>query len=201
MKFNLPKPYLSYSAFALWIKDKNAFRKRYYENVKPFETAETIFGKKVHEHLENTRIGREKRIEVELVPGLKLLGYIDEFNEETLEISDDKTGHLDAKGKPPWNAVKVRKHKQLVFYELLVLIAYGKFNPVTQLRWIETRFKVKNVEFDGHVLGGKTKELELTGREVTFKRRIYKWEIENLEKEIINAAEEISKDYTQWTKK
>jgi len=200
MKYNLPRKYLSYSAFNLWLKNKDQFRRRYYENEKPFETVETIFGKTVHEKLDKGADNREKRLEAYLIPGLKLLGYIDEFNEKTLAIVDDKTGHLNIQGKPPWNQVKVQKHKQLDFYCLLTLLKYGKYNRDVKLRWLETRFKEETKEFNGHVLKTKSRNLELTGYEKTFTRKIYKWEIENLKKEIIKVAEDISKDYTLWQK-
>lgn len=197
MKYNLPKSYLSYSAFSLWEKDKDAFRRRYYENEKPFETSETIFGKTVHELLSPDG---EKKIEVQLTPDLKLLGYIDSFNEEDLGIVDYKTGHLNPKGKAPWDRVKVQKHKQLVFYSLLVQLQYEKFNPIVKLEWLETRFKDKSVEFDGHMLVTKSRELELTGYKEMFERRIYKWELEKLKKEIKKVACDISDDYTIWQK-
>lgn len=203
MKYNLPKPYLSYSAFSLWLKDKDAFRRRYYENEAPFETVETIFGKTIHEKLEadGEVIGSETRIEIYLTPDLKLLGYIDSFNEEDLGIIDFKTGHLDPKGNPPWDRVKVQKHKQLVFYSMLVLIKYGSYNPVVKLEWLETKFKKVSREFNGHTLTADSRELELTGYKKIFTRRVFKWEIEKLKREIISVAREISRDFTHYENK
>jgi len=198
MKYNLPKEYLSYSSFDLWNRDKDAFRRRYYENEKPFETAETIFGKTVHEELSPDG---ETSIRINLNEDLVLLGYLDSFNEEDLAIVDYKTGHLNSKGKAPWDKVRVQKHKQLVFYSLLVLLKHGKFNPVVQLKWLETKFKNKLMAFDGHVLHTESRELMLTGFEQTFTRKIFKWEIEKLKKEIISSAQAISKDYTLWQKR
>jgi len=198
MTYNLPRPYLSYSAFSLWEKDKDAFRRRYYENEKPFETVETIFGKTVHEQLSPDG---EKQIEVWLTEDLKLMGFLDNFNEESLGITDYKTGHLDSKGNAPWDRVKVQKHKQLVFYSLLVLLKYGKYNPIVKLEWLETKFKNRSVEFNGHILNTETRELELTGKKKMFERRVFKWEIEKMKREIIKVARDISKDYTLWQKR
>lgn len=203
MEYNLPRPYLSFSAYDLWCKNKDAFRRRYYENEKPFETIETIFGKEVHrlKEVDDTVKGSETRIEVELVPGLKLLGYIDSLDEETLMIIDFKTGHRDSKGNPPWNKVKVYKHKQLVFYCLLVLLKYGRYNKRVKLEWIETQFKKASREFDGHTLTATSRELELTGKVEVFVRNVFKYEIDNLKKEILRVAEEISNDYTEYERK
>jgi hypothetical protein len=207
-QFNLPKPYISYSAFSLWQKDKGAFRRRYYLGEKSFETTETIFGKTIAEALEDGHKipgivhyeESEYRIEVELVPGLKLLGYLDGFNPSNNSIVELKTGHLSPDGKAPWDKVKVRKHKQLVFYTLLVKLKYGKVHQWTTLQWLETEFKNKTMEFQGHVLESKSRELELTGKVLTFKRRIAQWERDVLVAEIISAANEISEDYTTWLK-
>lgn len=202
MTYNLPKPYLSYSAFSLWQKDKDAFRRRYYENEKPFETVETIFGKTVHEKLESDGevIGSETKIEINFIEGLKLLGYIDSFNEEDLAIIDFKTGHLDSKGNAPWDRVKVQKHKQLVFYTLIVQAKFGSFNPIVKLEWLETKFKNKSMDFNGHVLNTESRELELTGYKKIFERRVFKWEIKKLKQEIKKVARDISNDYTLWLK-
>jgi hypothetical protein len=206
--FNLPKKYLSYSAFSLWQKDKGAFRRKYYLGEPSFETWETIFGKTIAERLEKgDKIDgveqvpiAEYRIELDLVPGLRLLGYLDGFDDEKLKITEFKTGHLSPDGKAPWDKLKVRRHKQLVFYAMLVLLKFGKFNPWVTLQWLETKFKNKSVVFDGHELVSESKELELTGLVKTFKRRICKWEIEKLKEEVLKVAEEISEDFSSWQK-
>lgn len=191
------KDTLSYSGYSLWLASKDSYRKRYYENAASFENVETIFGKNKHRELDENSEKREKKIKVELKCGLKLMGYLDEFDEETLSIHDDKFSHRDAKGKAPWSKLKVAKHKQLVFYSLLVRKKYGKFNPIATLRWHETTFKTKSVTFDNHVMESQTRELGLTGHVEDFKRRVYKWEVEKLEKDIIKIAKEIHKDYEQ----
>lgn len=200
MEYNLPRKYLSYSAMALWLKDKDGFRRRYYLNEKSIETAETIFGKQVHKLFEEDMSieGSETSIEVEF-EGLKLMGYIDSLDED-LKIIDFKTGHLSKDGKVPWDNIKVRKHLQFPFYCLMVQLKHGKYNPNIELHWHETRFKNKTVEFDGHILEAEGRELELTGRVEVFKRKVFKWEIEKLKKDIIKTAKEISNDYITWQK-
>lgn len=204
--YNLPRGYLSYSAYSLWQSDKTRFRQKYYEGIDNFQTAETIFGHKIAKSLEDGQKiegikeyeKAEKKIEVELVEGLKILGYLDGFTEETLKIIELKTGHLDKNGKAPWDNLKVRRHKQLVFYCLLVNLKYGKYNPDVTLQWLETEFKREQIEFDGHILLGETKNLELTGRVETFDRHIEQWELDKMKEDIIRVALEISNDFTAY---
>lgn len=212
MKYNLPRKYLSYSAYNLWITSKDGFRRRYYLNEKPFETVETIFGKKIGEmvenleHLDHDIVSKiidypikEHKIEVEY-KGLKLLGYLDQFHDTELRVLEMKTGHKNKQGKVPWDKVKVQKHKQLVFYSTLVKLKYGKVHSEVILQWLETHFVDKTVKFKEHTLTAKSNQLELTGKIETFKRRIYEWERKNLLSEILQVADDISNDYTQWQK-
>lgn len=206
MKYNLPRKYLSYSAYSLWKKNKDQFRQRYYEGEKPFETAETIFGKKIAKQLEQgvkingviTGDRPEYCIEVELEPGLKLLGYLDNFIEKKLSVIEYKTGHKDPSGKSPWDQLKVRKHLQLVWYSLLVKIKHGRVGQWHTLQWLETRFAEKKISFEGHELIGTSKQLELTGHVQTFKRRIAQWERDLLIEDIKKVAREISDDYSAY---
>jgi hypothetical protein len=195
------KDTLSYSGYDLWKKNREGYRRRYYENEKPFETAETIFGKTAHEEFEKTSVGAETELRGKIAAGdwsVRLLGYLDSFDEKTLNIRDHKTGHLDRKGKVPWDRVKVQRHKQLVFYSLLVLLNFGKFCRTSCLDWHETEYGKDAREFDGHVLEGQTGELRLTGRVESFRRKVYGYEVEALRKDIINTAKEIHEDYKDY---
>lgn len=191
------KDTLSWSGYYTWKTSHDTYRKRYYENQKPFETVETIFGKRVAEALEedDSVIGSETCIKIELKRGLKLLSYLDSFDEETYTIQEFKTGHLDSTGKVPWTNLKVAKHKQLDFYSMMVKKKFGKVNNHVTLIWLETRFKTKDTEFDGHVLSTQSRELELTGKKVEFKRKITQWERDKMEKEVLKVALEITKDF------
>ena len=212
MKYDLPRGYLSYSAFDLWCRNKDQFRKRYYESEKPFETPETLFGKKIAEMIENNEHHDDKIVskiinypckeyEIEVdVKGLKIVGRLDQFHDTEYRVHEIKTGHRSPSGKVPWDPVKVRKHKQLVWYSLLVELKHGKVHPEVILQWIETKFSRKSVEFDGHTLTANSRQLELTGTIKTFKRRIHKWERIKLLKEIQKTAADISEDYKLWKK-
>lgn len=208
--YNLPKPYISCSAYSLWKSSKDSFRKRYYLNKKPFETPETRFGKVIGKMLEDNEHHKDKfasllinypkkefGIEVEK-DGLVILGRLDQFDDVNLKIMELKTGHKDKKGNVPWDKLKVQKHTQLVWYSLLVELKFGKVHPEVILQWLETEFQIEEVEFDGHILSTKSRKLALIGEPKTFKRRIQKWERVKLLKEIFTVAREISDDYSSW---
>lgn len=207
-KYNLPKGYLSYSAYALWKRDKEAYRRRYYENEPSFETRETIFGKRIAKMLEENHkdfdhVPRldtpEYAIDVEL-DGLKLKGYLDTFDSKTFGFGEYKTGHADKYGKDPWDAVKVRKHEQLVFYSLLIKLKHGKVKNKTWLAWLETILQGKSISFAGHTLESDSQEVILTGRIQIFERVIFEWERKKLIKEIKKIATEITDDYENYLK-
>jgi len=203
------RDYMSYSSHELWKKDKNAYRKRYYEGEESFTNVEMIFGKQIAEQLEKKEIkikglksyGKAEEPMNVKFEGLKLKGYADDFCPKRIKFQEFKTGHLDSKGNVPWNALKVAKHAQLVWYYMMLKMKYGKCNPRTQLVWIETEFMNKTLIYEGHELKTQSRELRLTGREETFKRKIEEWEVEKLKKEIIKSAEEITKDYEQYKNK
>jgi len=202
--FNLPKKYLSYSQYDLWKKNKEQYRKRYYFNEPSIETVETKFGKHTDSFLDNgghidgviQYSHNQYRIETNYC-GVPLLGYLDGFDEKTLSILERKTGHKNPKGKVPWDKLKVHKHQQLVFYSLMVELFHGKVHPTVILQWLETDFKTKEMEFQGHILTSGSRELKLTGNIKTFKRKIAKWEKENLKKDILLVAKEIHEDYNK----
>lgn len=203
MEIKLPKGYLSYSAYHLWKKDKQAFRDRYYDGKKPFETVETIFGKKIakmmeDDHIELRHVPHYSKTEYALtaeLEGVKLLSYLDSFDPEDIRFLDHKTGHVDKEGKPPWNRVKVQRHEQLVFYSMMLKLKFGKVHPVCHLIWLETKFKNKSIGFEGMELEAQSRELYLTGKMIKFRRYIYEWERTKLKKEILKIAQEISDDY------
>jgi len=197
---NLPRKYLSYSAFSLWKSSKDQYRKRYYLNEEIFDTVQSRFGKEQHERMEeNPDVkGSETKIECE-IEGIPILGYVDSLDPDTLKIIDFKFSHLSKSGKEPWDIVKVRKHQQFPFYCLIVKTIHGKYNEEVELHWHETKFKDNTIEFDGHILtSDKKHEMDVTGRVEVFKRIVQEYELDNIKAEIIKVAREISEDYTLW---
>jgi hypothetical protein len=204
----LPKDYLSYSALDLWRKDRDQFRLRYYENVRPVDTQYTLFGSEIHKLVENGELNilehpREKytsevRVHVE-IEGVPILGYIDLLNEETKAFSDIKTGLPKQDGSPRWNSVEVQKLDQLPFYSLLLRQLHGKVQKTCKLVWLPTEWEewTDTMEFDGVILQSDTKRrLKLTGEQHVFKRVIGDWEHDRMREWIVTSAKEISEDFT-----
>lgn len=204
---HLPKGYLSYSAITLWCKNKEAYRAKYYRGEEQRETDEMRFGKKIATLLEEGTFEKdsplaqvprysypEYPLEVS-IGNILLKGYVDSYDPETHQFIEYKTGHNSHSGGAPWNKIKVRQHEQLPFYSLLIEVQTGKVDPVCDLIWIETIFRQRECEFDGHILQSDDRELILTGRTENFSRRITKWERERMMEKIISVAQEISNDY------
>lgn len=214
----LPKGYLSYSAMELWLRDQPAYRARYYLGEPYFSTPYTEFGNVVGEALENREWDHpalapvrgkipqgthpEHLIEVDIA-GVPILGKLDDFDLQTFAIEEYKTGIRDSKGNAPWDRVKVRKHKQLTLYTLMVKHKYGHWNHEIQLTWMETEWAriCKQVQFGPSTVEDCELGLRLTGHVETFKRTIAEWELDRMEKFIRKTAEEISEDYKLWQKK
>lgn len=213
----LPKPYLSYSAMELWLRDRPGYRMRYYLGEPYFSTPYTEFGNLVGGALENREWDHpvlapvrgkipqgthpEHLIEVDIA-GVPILGKLDDFTLQNFFIDEYKTGIRDHKGNAPWDRVKVRKHKQLTLYTLMVKHKYGQWNPEIQLTWMETEWArvCTNVQFGAGTIEECQLGLRLTGHVETFKRTIAEWELDRMEKFIRDTAEEISEDYKLWKK-
>lgn len=195
MDYKLPKPYLSYSAMTLFLKDKAAFRLKYYEGIKPPETKYTLFGHEVHLALQYGKYPHipryykpEFKIET-MVDDIPVLGVLDSFSLATRAFLDYKTS------KNKWSDVDVQKLDQLPFYSVLVENKFGKVQPTCKVVVLETQPKMKKIEFDGHTLEGETDELELTGYHQVFRRKIEPWERDRMRGIIIETAKAISIDY------
>lgn len=208
MEYNLPKKRLSYTQVSMWKSNRDQYRKRYYMNQDTFETVEMRFGKRIAKMLEANDplvafVPRystsEHGINVD-IQGILVQGYIDSFDAKKKAFREYKTGHMNTKNQAPWNDVLVHKHDQLPFYSLLIEESEGSVDPVCYLDWIETEFKKKTREFQGMTLISESRDLILTGKIKTFKRRIEKWERDRIREMILNTAREVSEDYTNWLK-
>ena len=204
----LPKAYLSYSAWYSWNKNKNQFRKRYYENEPSYETRETIFGKKIAEMLEQkkddpilSKIPRGKKSEFEIktvIRGIPVLGYLDSFTKKTGSIFENKTGRI------PWDQKRVDDHDQLPFYAMCVKEKFGYYDPYVLLSWLETmlverRETIGGIDFTND--DERDKEIRLTGRIAVFTREIYDADIEKITESFVKTAKEIEEDYRGWVSK
>lgn len=199
------KDTLSWSAYSKWKGSQGTYRDTYYyETRKSFETAETIFGKKIGDYLENNNkevehikkyFHPEHRIVV-VVGGIKLLGYLDSFDKKHRRFLEYKTSHKNKKGVHSWNAVKVAKHKQLPWYSLLIQAKYGRVQNQCSLIYMETEKSM--IRYKGRILEPMNQGLRLTGYIREYKRSIQQWERDALEKDIIKVAGEIRQDYERF---
>ena len=206
--FGKEKEYMSYSAMHLWQTSRVGYRKRYYEQEKPFETVETRFGKLLADKLERgdedvrhipNYATRELNIEV-MIDGNLIKGRIDGFDETRIRFLDHKSAHASKDGKSPWNKLKVRKLDQLPFYSMMLKEKYGKVDSACHLIWIETVFKNIFIEFEGHKLDSQTRELQLTGKVKKFRRLISKGERKRIKEELLKVCAEIKQDYKEYEK-
>lgn len=210
MQLNLPKKYLSYSAWALWNKSKAQFREKYYLGKPSVTTPETIFGNKIGKMMEDPEEIKKcpvlssitnypiKEHGIEIFVGdVKVMGYLDQFHPELNAIVEMKTGHLSQDGTAPWSQLKVEKHKQLDWYSMMVEEKYGKVQDECELIWLETDWKEEIINYKGHKFS-KGRQLYLTGKVETFKRNVYDWQRKKIKEDIIRTAFEISEDYTRW---
>lgn len=203
MKLILPKSHFSYSQMQLWLKSKEQYRARYYEDGPAFESIETIFGKRIARLLEEgvkdpvlDNIPRYKIMEHRVeqkIGGYPFLGYFDSFDKRNKSIYEYKTGHQ------PWDAIRVLKHEQLVIYSLLCRLAYKKVNPIIKLIWLQTRYKTELQKIGSQTAETDSNELEFTGKIQTFERKITEKERIQMKKKIVRIMQEISKDYAKYT--
>lgn len=205
---------LRYSMYDTWLKSKDSYRKKYYYGI-GFATPETVFGHTMHKVMEKKSTWKkhpilkdvmryevpEKNITVNITPDIKIGGRLDSFDPTICTFLDYKFSHRDKNGKAPWDAVKVQRHRQMVFYSILIEKKFQRVDRWTRLIWIETAFKKKHTEFAGHTLETDAIDLELTGEFTVFKRMVSKWEREAMEESIIKVAQEINQDYQAWKQK
>jgi hypothetical protein len=201
----LPRPSLSYSSLSLWSRDRDKFRRRYYEGIKEPETVYTLFGKEIHKQIEKDDKYKqfrlpvaEQKMEAE-VKGIKIVGYLDTYDPATHFFGDFKTGIAKPDGSPRWTQVEVEKTEQLPFYSFLIQENHSFQAKNCFLVWLETQFRDNDKTFGGVKLGGE-RELELTGRYEVFERKIYQKDRDWIAKWIVNLAKEISNDYQKWLK-
>ena len=202
VKLNLPRDHFSYSQMDLWLKNREAYRERYYRGGPSFENTATIFGKRIAKMLEDgvadpvlDKVPKyqfmEHRIELK-VNGIPFLGVMDSFSKRMKSFYEYKTG------KEKWDQLRAEKHSQLVVYALLTKLKYGTFDPWAKLVWIETRNRPETRTFDGHDLEGNSNEIEFTGKIQIFHRKIENWELNRMKQLIKKTALAISEDYTKF---
>ncbi len=200
-KLILPKPWLSWSSINCWLSNPERFRREYFENSEKLDTKYLRFGKGIAELIET---GKHKELLPDLpvyshpeykmqceVMGVPLLGFIDSYDPEKNVFLEYKTG------KHPWTQAKVQKHDQLTLYATMLKQITGKVPEYCDLVWIET--KEGSVEVEDFWRTNE-KQINCTGKIVTFRREFDEREIDRMEFIVQKAAEEISEAYQEFIK-
>ncbi len=197
----LPKPHLSWSSMNCWMSNKERFRREYFENSDKLDTKYLRFGKGIAELIEK---GKHKELLPDLViyekpefemrvevMGVPLLGFLDGYNPSENIFGEYKTG------KHPWDQSRVQKHDQLTLYATMLKQLTGKMPEYCELHWIETKEGGKEVE---DFWRSNEKEINVTGKILTFRREFDEREIDRMEFVVQKVAEEISDAYQEFIK-
>jgi len=198
----LPKPHLSWSQLSCWLSNPNRYRREYFEAGEKLDTKYLRFGKGVAKLVEE---GKHKELLPDLVVyekpefkietnvlGVPILSYLDTYNPAENVFREYKTGKI------PWTKPRVFKLGQLVFYATALKHSCGKIPEYCDLDWIET--KEHSGERVNDFWRDNEKEINVTGRVVSFHREFDEREIEKMENLIVKVANEISKAYQAFLK-
>jgi hypothetical protein len=201
-KLILPKPHLSYSQMACWLSNPTRYRKEYFECGDKLDTKYLRFGSGIHKMIED---GTYKELLPDLIVydknefevrceinGIPTLSYIDSYDSVNNVFRDTKTGKI------PWTRARAIKLGQLVFYATVLKKLTGKMPKYCDLDWIETKEHTKESTVD--FWRDNEKELNVTGRVVSFHREFDEREIEKMEELIVKVANEISDAYQEFLK-
>lgn len=195
-KIILPKTYLSWSQLSCWISNPTRYRKEYFENGEKLNSKYLSFGKTIAKLIEE---GKHKELLPDLdvydtpeheikcnVLGVPILSFLDSWDSKNNVFLEYKTGKI------AWTKAKVQKHDQLVFYATALKWSTGKIPFHCDLIWIETKEGSNEVEDFWRT---NEKEVQLTGRVISFHREIDEREVDRMERLIVKVATEISDAY------
>lgn len=199
-KLILPKTYLSWSQLSCWMSNPVRYRKEYFENGDKLDSKYLRFGSGIHKMIEDGTyktllpdliVYNKNEFEVKTeVLGVPTLSYIDSYDDVNNVFRDTKTGKI------PWTKAKVIKLGQLVFYATVLKHSIGKIPEYSDLDWIETREDSVQTEVENDFCGlSNEKQLNVTGRILSFHRPFNEREIEKMENLIVKTANEISLAY------
>jgi len=176
----------------MWKKNPDRYKREYFENADKLDTKYLRFGKESAERRENRELAigefTEYEIKVSML-GVPILSKVDFYDSINHIFEEDKTG------KVPWTQAKVQKHEQLPFYAMALKHQTGVMPHKCTLVWIETAEVSDETEpFWAEV----DKQVRETGKVVKFERYFDPREIERLEQDVLQVANEISDAYTKW---
>ena len=158
------KDYISWSQFSLWQKSKREYWKRYGLGEDRSQNKYFEKGRELSNALEYDDDGEfsgdqllsvvlagipkleimERKLEVTLKNGEKVLSYLDSSDFLGEEFFEYKTG------KVAWTQEAVDKHDQMLFYAMSLYIASGRqIIPTAKLFWIETEQTEEGLKYTG----------------------------------------------------
>lgn len=198
----LPKKHLSWSQYDLWNRDKKRYMSQYFENGKKLDTKYLRFGKGIASAIED---GTYKDILPDLhvyekvefridtvIDGINLLCFLDSYCPLTNVFDEYKTGKRSKTGAPSWDAAKVQKHGQLLFYATALANLTGEMPWHCDLHWLETK---EGSDDPDDFWAQADRKLELTGFVKTFRRDFDEREVARMRADIVRVATEISDVY------
>ena len=202
----LPKTYLSYSQIQLWKSSRARYIELYMNNNQAFrlENSGMAYGKVVADALEKGLetgdlltdaamlllpkydvADKEIRATIKTKEGsFDIIGRPDSLDSKTKAYIEYKTG------KGAWTLAKAQKHPQMLFYALLIYLAYGVVLNEAKLIWIQTEDVVEQYGPEDWLQGEK-KSIKPTGHIETFEVKFTLAEILNCLADTIRIAKEI----------
>ena len=224
----LPKGYLSYSAIQLWKSNKARYIAYYMDGGdNNISNSGMAYGKVVADALEKgVETGdlltdaallllpkydvadKEIRTTIKTKDGcFDILGRPDSLDSKTKAFYEFKSG----KGK--WTLAKAQKHPQMLFYALLIYLAYGVVLNEAQLIWIETEDVIEpykdhshgdeceeDCKIEGDWLPGDKKVIKPTGRVESFVVKFELKDILNCLADTIRTAKSIELEWVSHVK-
>lgn len=205
----LPKGYLSYSQIQLWKSNPARYISHYMDGGDTdIHNSGLAYGKVVADALEQgVETGdlltdaamlllpkydvadKEIRTTVKTKDGcFDILGRPDSLDSVTKNFIEFKTG------KNAWSQTKAQRHPQLLFYALLIYLAYGVVLKDAQLVWIQTE-EVITSHSPSDWLPEDRKVIKPTGRVETFKVEFALVDILKCLSETVRIAKEIELAY------
>ena len=206
----LPRPYISYSAATLWEQNKSAFRGKYYGNTPAgggISSVQMDFGKELADMIkddpENPVVAHIPKYEIRdvgftvSISGVPVLMFPD-----TLSIIGTPKFREYKSGVEPWDQKRVDNHMQLKLYSLGIKEQHGGVEDLCYLDWLPTVMTdiTDGLRINGKQYGVTIQVPRLTGEIISFPCVVTEMERFRARQWIVQAANEISADYSNYLK-
>jgi hypothetical protein len=204
----LPREYISYSAASLWYQNKSAFRGKYYTPGSGGATSVQMdFGKELADMIkddpENPMVAHIPKYEIRDV------GFTVSISDVPVLMFPDSLSLIGTpkfyeykSGVDPWYQESVEDHMQLKLYSLGIKEYYGSIDDLCHLFWLPTVMTdiTDGLKINGKQYGVTIQVPRLTGEIITFPCVVSEMERFRARQWIVQAAHEISADYSNYLK-